>query len=248
MAKRNSNTAVLDRPPHVETANAELGALPETEDRDADDGEPDDSAIDDSDGEVETAADDTKTDTDLSDDDAPEESDTSIAAKLLKEIQDSYDGCAEAEQEFIMAKEHAASLKKIWEGRVDTHMALVKRSKNGEVQGELLDGAEPYDGQASDQQDESWKDLSLGEALLGVPAGIIDKLADAELRTMGELTAFSSEQRLLTDVPGIGQLKADKIEEALTAFWERRRQQSIASAPTPPPEQPEPADSDEDAE
>ena len=72
---------------------------------------------------------------------------------------------------------------------------------------------------------QAWRREWLGDALVGVPKGIIEKLQAANIRTLGELaewTAADAGRRRLADIPGIGEAAAEKIEAACEAYWERR--------------------------
>lgn len=69
--------------------------------------------------------------------------------------------------------------------------------------------------------DESWRDVEVGE--LKIPTGIVDKLIEAELETVGKLANWTASWKLLTDIGGIGQAKAEKIEQALVEFWAGRK-------------------------
>lgn len=51
-----------------------------------------------------------------------------------------------------------------------------------------------------------------------IPPGLIEKLAEHKITTVRELAAFTAEKQL-TDIKGIGQGKAEKIEDAMEAFW-----------------------------
>lgn len=64
---------------------------------------------------------------------------------------------------------------------------------------------------------DAWKDAKLAD-VLALPAAIHQSMADAQLRTMGQLAEFTVRNRL-TDIPGIGEVKASKIEDALEKFW-----------------------------
>lgn len=75
--------------------------------------------------------------------------------------------------------------------------------------------------------DESWRALPLSEVLVGIPDSNLEKLADAKLDTLGQLSDWLKDERnRLTDLPGIGQAKAEKIENKLMEFWERWNQRS----------------------
>lgn len=81
-------------------------------------------------------------------------------------------------------------------------------------------------------QDETWREVKIGDALAGIrPPKLIDKLIDAQITTVGELQAYYDSKggtARLNDLPGIGDGGAAKIETALESFWERRRSTPIA--------------------
>jgi len=64
-----------------------------------------------------------------------------------------------------------------------------------------------------------WRDVPIAE--LGLPQGIVQRLAEAAIETIGQLATHTESGQHLTDIPGIGQAKAEKIEDALQTFWER---------------------------
>ena len=104
-------------------------------------------------------------------------------------------------------------------------------------------------GDAIPPTDDSWMAVPLSEALAGLPPGLLGKLEDAELKTMGDLAAWNK-LHVLTDIPGVGKEKAKKIEDALEEFWKARapktdvQQEMLAAedgpatiAPWPPTEE-----------
>lgn len=74
---------------------------------------------------------------------------------------------------------------------------------------------------ASQDDDDSWKDVPLSE-LNGIPDGVLNKLYAAQIATVGDLAAWSTDSAL-TDIAGIGQAKAETIEQALEKFWASRK-------------------------
>lgn len=66
--------------------------------------------------------------------------------------------------------------------------------------------------------DDSRLDTPLADT--SIPSAILAKIADAGIRTVRELANFTSVKQL-TDIKGIGQAKAEKIEAALVKFWEK---------------------------
>jgi hypothetical protein len=74
------------------------------------------------------------------------------------------------------------------------------------------------------RQGEDWRVVPLTEALAGVPAVILKKLADAELSTVGQLADYTASGKMLIELAGIGSAKAEEVERALENFWERRKE------------------------
>lgn len=67
--------------------------------------------------------------------------------------------------------------------------------------------------------DDVWRAVPIVE-LENLAEPIKQKLLDANLNTVGELADFTASGKLLTDIKGIGDAKAEKIEYALECFWE----------------------------
>lgn len=68
---------------------------------------------------------------------------------------------------------------------------------------------------------DAWRSVTI-EAL-GIPAGICKILReDNAITTLGQIADFSRDGAPLTSLKKVGQLKADKIEAAMDAFWARR--------------------------
>jgi hypothetical protein len=76
--------------------------------------------------------------------------------------------------------------------------------------------------------DESWRSASLLNDL-GLPPGLCELLSEnpeKTIKTVGDITDWTSKGKNLTDIPKIGQSKADKIQDALEKFWERRQREA----------------------
>lgn len=74
-------------------------------------------------------------------------------------------------------------------------------------------------------EDDSWKTVPLSS--LALPGGIIKKLADAGIETMGHLVAYQEPSesgwvKKLTDLAGIGEWAVVKIDAATQQFWSER--------------------------
>lgn len=72
----------------------------------------------------------------------------------------------------------------------------------------------------------TWREVSLREALGDLSESIMQHLDEANLTTLGQLVDWlgaKGKHRSLTDIPGIGEKGAEKIQAALDAFWARRQ-------------------------
>ena len=77
----------------------------------------------------------------------------------------------------------------------------------------------PLDGPAAVTCNDAWRAVSICE--LGQAGAVNEKLINAGLKTLGELADYTAADKLLTDIKGIGQTKADKIGDALAEYWRR---------------------------
>lgn len=69
---------------------------------------------------------------------------------------------------------------------------------------------------------EDWRKEPI--SVLKLPGKIEEQLAEKNIKTIGDLADWTKDgYKKLTDVPGIGTGKAEKIEEALTQFWASRK-------------------------
>lgn len=78
--------------------------------------------------------------------------------------------------------------------------------------------------------DETWKKVRLCDLKdPALPEGILCRLEQAEIRTLGDLAARAEDhgQLISETVVGIGAAAQEKIEAAVDAFWKRR-----AASPT----------------
>ncbi len=77
---------------------------------------------------------------------------------------------------------------------------------------------------------DGWQQVLIREALPGLAKTLYQKMEDAELRTMGEYSAYCNAARPefgkhpLTCIPGIGQQKAELIQAAELKFWKKVKQ------------------------
>lgn len=126
------------------------------------------------------------------------------------------------------AKKAASEAKKSYEAAVSDHFSLEKELDSGQARlpfpDEAVPPAQPVAEAVTDSptDDESWRRTHLDS--LELSASIIDKLHESEIRTVGDLSDYlkpnaAGSCKRLIDLPGIGEVKAEAIEEALMLFW-----------------------------
>lgn len=165
-------------------------------------------------------------------------------SEMLEAIEALAAECDAAEREYDTAKAEANELKKAFEATVERLRKKIREAKSSS-EFPLVDMASKSGSQNATQViisgetqeiDESWKLVTIDEAMPDLPKHIREKLQAAELPTMGDLANFVAAdggKKRLTDIPGIGEKSAEKIEEAQMAFFERRR----TARPYPSPEE-----------
>ncbi len=139
-------------------------------------------------------------------------------ASTISEIESQ---CMELESIALRDAEIAKASKKNLESRI-ADLRRTIRKFNEKLP--LLDGKEPQEGSATASTDAppspEWADVAVDILIThGVSMAISNKLADAGIETLGQLAAWNDGTKNLTDIPGIGQAKADKIRDALEGFW-----------------------------
>lgn len=94
--------------------------------------------------------------------------------------------------------------------------------------------------------EEAWRSVSIDQ--IGLPEKLASSLIEAEIKTIGALADYTKEHEL-TDLPGIGPAKAEKIQNAMEAYW-KEHPQTEQTEQTEPAEQEEsvPAETPETAE
>lgn len=159
------------------------------------------------------------------------------AAENAEQLKNSRARVAKLEARMDAAKKAAAEAKKAYEAAVEEHFSLEDELSSGqtrlpfpaepEAKPEALPApeaaTEPEAAPAAD--DESWRSLDIGG--LNLKAAVQDKLRSAGIDTIGGLSDYLKPNaagfvKRLTDLPGIGQAKAEAIEEALMGFWASR--------------------------
>ena len=111
------------------------------------------------------------------------------------------------------AKEHAKACEK----------NLQRAIRGDDQQKEQLPFKEGETQEASQEEDQSWREVSIEDA--GIPEKLCAFLLENKppLETLGDLADWSDKhKKSLTDVTGIGPAKATQIEDALVEFWAQR--------------------------
>lgn len=65
--------------------------------------------------------------------------------------------------------------------------------------------------------------MSVPVDTLGLPAGIVAALAEADIDTLGKIADYTAAGKRLTDIANIGTAKAEKIENACAEYWKRNQ-------------------------
>lgn len=120
--------------------------------------------------------------------------------------------------EALDLKEMLAAKKKEWEGALAELVYLIRRDPRQQL-------AMPFDERKEPEQpapveapsNGAWRELSL--SVLGLPEKMIEKLNEASLISLGQLADYTAKGNLLTDVQGVGEASAQKIDDALDQFW-----------------------------
>jgi hypothetical protein len=150
--------------------------------------------------------------------------------------------------EFTKLSEGAKSAKKRWEASVGEIQAALRKSQekhplfdgaeppdgtwprgpsatNGDVidvdfDVKQIEGPDANFAPEESKQDDSWKTTEVVELRRhGLTDGVIIKLQDAGMGTIGAMANWTSSGKRLTDLPGIGESKSTEIEDALESFW-----------------------------
>ena len=149
----------------------------------------------------------------------------------LEEIREVAREAAKAEATYLRQAEVAKVAKKGWEAL----LAKLQRLSLGAAEDyPLFDQPALADPVVSDPAPESepWRDVPIADlGRFGLSPTIVAKLVDAGLGTIGSMADYTASEKRLTDLPGIGPGKAEKIEEAMLGFW--------ASQPTSTPTAPD---------
>jgi hypothetical protein len=171
-------------------------------------------------------------------------SDLEFAA--LRKISDANKLVREKEKVYEARKDEASKAKKELEASQERLSKIIEDVTTGETM-PLFDPPDAAHAACAtvptselpEDTDDSWRAIGMEEVLAGIkPASIIQALAEAGITTIGAYADYRAKNKL-TDVAGIGESKAAKIEAAEAAFWERWKQaqqqaqiQEMTEAPT----------------
>lgn len=86
-----------------------------------------------------------------------------------------------------------------------------------------------------DDAPDAWRRVTT--RALGLHPGTVKILAESGITTLGHIADWTANDRPLTDIPKIGQSKANAIEDAANAWWAKHPPMA-AEAPPDDPEQP----------
>lgn len=91
--------------------------------------------------------------------------------------------------------------------------------------------------QADPVAKDAWRAVPLSNTK--IPSNIIAILEEANYRTIGDISNLTNSGLCLTDIKGIGQAKAQKIEDALTQYWADHPEFTSPTAKLEPEAKPE---------
>lgn len=163
----------------------------------------------------------------------------------LRKISDANKLVREKEKVYEAKKDEASKAKKELEASQERLSKIIEDVTTGETM-PLFDPPEAAHAACApvptselpEDTDDSWRGIGMEEVLAGIrPASIIQALAEAGITTLGSYADYRAKNKM-TDVAGIGESKAAKIEAAEAAFWERWKQaqqpaaQAQVEAPT----------------
>ena len=121
----------------------------------------------------------------------------------------------------VEKKSQALKEAKGWREELFRRIVQTIDEEKGQPSLPFTDPDSPDGPPATAPDDGSWREADIRGALRGLTVGVYEKLEEAELTTVGKLSDYLQKCHL-TDIAGIGQVKADMIEQALEDFWKRR--------------------------
>lgn len=145
----------------------------------------------------------------------PEPDEANLILSHLTEINRRNGEITILHNDYLAVAEEAKSAKRQWEAaQVDLSTYISKGWKPEPMP--LFDKPKPAK-PAKPTEDETWRIVPI--EMLELPPGIVAKLTEAGITTIGGIAYWSKTGKPLTDIPGIGHAAGDKIDEAMTAFW-----------------------------
>lgn len=124
--------------------------------------------------------------------------------RRLEQIDAQEDIVAKAYEDFLVKRDAAKSAKATYEKESKRLRVVIRASKEDMP---LFDAGR-------------WESTPVGK--LDIPAGVVARLADAGITTLGELAKHTADGRPLTTIKGIGPEAAEAIARATEEFWRRR--------------------------
>lgn len=152
---------------------------------------------------------------------APPDGHDHLAERLLIEIRDKNREIGQARLDWEQKDATAKAAKKRLEA---LHEAFEKYLTEATEEMPLFEPpAKPAAAATSPGEDDlSWRPVPLAE--LGLAPGMLKKLEEAEIVTIGQLSDFVQAGSDLTDIQGIGETKAEAIRNSLTTYWRQRNE------------------------
>lgn len=68
--------------------------------------------------------------------------------------------------------------------------------------------------------DDSWRSISVDD--LDIPKSLKEKLKEQDFETVGHIADFTSKGKNLTDIKGVGEKKAEQLQDAMEKLWASR--------------------------
>lgn len=191
---------LLEAPPQQEATPQPPPTSPELEGLAVLDG-PDVNDAEDLDDEIDTETEDAEGDVDANSNLSPLES--LLAIRKAREL------CRQCMAEWKSAKADAREAKKAYDAAVIRLNSLIDGGPKIAAAPSLAEGE-------IDSSPEAWRTITVEE--LGLAQGICDVLRKAEISTLGAIADWTNE-RLLTEIKGVGVSKAEVIEQACEQYW-----------------------------
>ena len=155
------------------------------------------------------------------------------ADEFERRLKSADDKIREADVEIESLKSKLKSAKARQEEYVGELREIVRQGRHAGQSMPLFDRQPEPAPKPSVKLHEPWREWSL--AKIGLSDSIVEKLAEAGYSTAGQIAGFSSKGGILTDIAGIGEATADKIDDALAEMhrikpWEVDGSVDVATA------------------